>query len=308
MRGEVASDRNFSLGIDIGGTKAHGLVLDANDRIVGETIHPTQPTESGIRRTVADVANELARSLGLNTQDFTSVGLGIPGLVDPDTGVVETAVNLQITRSDLGKVLADLFGVPVRVENDLKATAMGVDLALGATHRSLTYVNLGTGLATATITDGRLLRGEHNWAGELGHLSLTGEGAECPCGQHGCLETVLGGGNLAPRLAAFDLELAHLDTDSQPAAIQERNRLVAALTQLFSIVAVSYDPEIVVIGGGVINHASWLIQACREELQRRANGSAFLTRLDIAGRIRELPDGVPVAALGTAIAGRSSNR
>ena len=151
--------QTLSLGIDIGGTKAHGLVLDGADRVLAERVLPTQPTETGIRRTVVGVAAELARDLDISEAEFTSVGLGIPGVVDHATGVVETAVNLGITRTDLADVLADAFGVAVRVENDVKATALGAGLALGRTHRDLAYPTSGPAAAAAINNSPCAVRG-----------------------------------------------------------------------------------------------------------------------------------------------------
>ena len=81
-------DAFLSLGVDIGGTKAHGLVLDATDRVLAERVLPTEPTDAGVRRTVIAVAEALAADLGIAPGDYSSIGLGIPGFVDHTTGVV----------------------------------------------------------------------------------------------------------------------------------------------------------------------------------------------------------------------------
>ena len=298
------SGEPLSLGIDVGGTKAHGLVLDGADRVLAERVVPTQPSEPGIRRTVLTVAEELAGELGVRTSAFTSVGLGIPGIVDHATGVVETAVNLQITRTDLAGLLADDFRPTVQVENDVKATALGAGLALGRDDRDLTYLNLGTGVAAAAVNNGRLVRGARNGAGEVGHLAIDPVGDLCECGQRGCLETVVGGAHLSRRLGGLGLTLTNLDTDPRPEAFAERTRLVAGLATTLTVVVISYDSAVVVLGGGVLTATAWLRPHVQAELRRRASTSPFLAGLDVAGRLVELPPNTPVAAIGAAVVGR----
>ena len=298
----VLDSQPLSLGIDIGGTKAHGVVLDAGDRVLAEAELPTEPTEVGIRRTVLAVSDALAGELGVRPSRFTTVGLGIPGVVDPAAGVVETAVNLRIARTDLAALLADAFAAKVRVENDVKATALGAGLALG-TARDLAYVNIGTGVAAAAVSRGRLIRGARNGAGEIGHFVVDPSGEACPCGQRGCLETVLGGGHLAKRLLSLGLGLDALGTDPAPAARAEKDRLVAALATALNLVAIVYDSAVIVIGGGVPQRAGWLRPAVVADLRRRAEESPFLAGLAVADRVVELPPQIPVAAIGAAVVG-----
>lgn len=301
------TDTVVSLGVDIGGTKAHGLVLDDADRVLAERVLPTERTPDGVRRTVAELARALAGDLGTTPAGFGSVGLGIPGLVDHTRGIVETAVNLDITHCNLAGLLADDFAVPVGVENDVKATALGAGLALGSSHRDLVYVNVGTGLAAAALNDGVLVRGLRNAAGEIGHLAIDPAGDPCGCGQRGCLETVLGGLYLAPRLAAQGVDLGTLDTAGTPAAVAERERIVTALATALTTVAIAYDSAVIALGGGVVTAGAWLRAAVVAELRDRALGSPFLAGLAVADRLVALPAGTPVAAIGAALVGRSSS-
>jgi predicted NBD/HSP70 family sugar kinase len=252
---------------------------------------------------VLAVADALASELGVTTADFATVGLGIPGVVNHTSGVVETAVNLQITRSDLAALFAGDFSAKVRVENDVKATALGAGPVLG-TSGDLAYVNLGTGVAAAAVTRGRLIRGARNGAGEIGHLAVEPAGELCSCGQYGCLETALGGGYVARRIAPLGLDLTALGSDPRAEAIAEADRMVAALATALTLVAIAYDSAVVVLGGGVLRGAGWLRERVEAELRRRTEGSPFLTGLAVAGRLVELPPDVPVAAIGAAVVGR----
>lgn len=294
----------LSLGIDIGGTKAHGLVLDAADQVLAQHVLPTAPSPEGVRITVSQVTRALAETLRISPASFTSVGLGIPGLVDHTRGVVTNAVNLSIEHCDLAGLLASDFAAPVRVENDLKATALGAGLVLGRHALDLTYISIGTGLSAAAVSDERLVRGLHNGAGEIGHLAVDPGGERCRCGQRGCLETVLGGHYLSPRLAAQGLDLAGLDRNPDPAAAAERRRITGALATVLTLAVVAYDSPTIALGGGVVRAAPWLIGAVTAELERRAADSPFLARHAIPARLVAVPSGSPVAAIGAALVGR----
>ena len=292
----------ISLGLDVGGTKTHGLVLDAANRVLAEEIAPTGSGPYGVRASALGVARLLSERLG--GAGFASVGVGIPGLVDARTGLVETAVNLGITRTNVSELLADAFDATVRVENDVKATALGIGAVLGGGIRDLCHVNVGTGLAAAAVSNGRVVRGARNAAGEIGHFAVDPAGVLCRCGQRGCLETMCGGSFVTARLGELGLDLATLDEDDDPRAADERARIVAALVTAVTLVVTTYDSSVVVLGGGVVAAAPWLVPAVRDELGERARASLFLAGMDIAGRIAVLPDDVPVAAIGAAVVGR----
>lgn len=298
-----SNSHSLSLGLDVGATKTHGVVLDANDQILADHVQPTRKTEEGIRTTILDVSTRLARQLGVSVSAFTSVGIGIPGIVRHPTGMVENAVNLGIGRMNLIDLVAAGFAAPVRVENDVKASALGARLALGGQIHDLCYVNLGTGVATAAVSNGRLLRGGRNGAGEIGHLAVYPDGELCGCGQRGCLETEAGGNHIMRRLSAQGLDLTALDTDPSPAALVEKRRITSAVVTALTLVAITYDSVKVVVGGGVPRAARWLVPAVSAELRRRACESSFLAGLAVADRIAQIPDEIPAPAIGAAMVG-----
>lgn len=296
-------DGSLALGLDVGATKTHGVVVADGHTVLEETILPTQHGELGTRRTIITVAARLAERIG--TTSFASVGVGIPGIVDADTGVVTVSLNLGIADSPLGTVLTNHFGVPARLENDVKATALGAQRVLGETVTDLCYLNAGTGVSAAFIAGGRIVRGASNGAGELGHFSIDPDGEPCVCGQRGCLEAIAGGGRVSSRLAEIGADLATLPDNPDPRARAELNRLVAALSTATCLALTSYDPQVIVLGGGLFANAAWLRSAIADELDRRAVNSPFLQRLAAPGVLVQLPADVPIAALGAAAAGRA---
>ena len=176
------------LGIDIGGSKTQAIALDQSFRIVADRVRQTEPGPEGVVASALAVARDCLRLAGMSTCEVGGVGVGIPGRVDHRTGVVHTAVNLGVVRLELADRLSDALGMPVRVDNDVKATALGAADYLRAGDGDLTYINFGTGVSAATIAAGTLVRGAGNLAGEIGHLAVDPTAEQCACGQRGCIE------------------------------------------------------------------------------------------------------------------------
>ncbi|MDR1851178.1 MAG: ROK family protein [Propionibacteriaceae bacterium] len=293
----------LSLGIDVGGTKAEAVTLDAEGKILARQVVPTMKGAEGVYQTIGALTGRMQECLGVEAKAFTSVGVGIPGLVDPATGVVKTAVNLDLAEAPLKAMLERDFSVPVAIENDVKATALGA-LRFARTPASLTYINIGTGFSTATVMDGRVLRGKSNGAGELGHLVVEPGGDLCGCGQHGCVETVVGGKYLTVRMQGLGVDLRALFNTDTDRAKAEVKRILCAMRTLVEAVLTAYDPEAIVLGGGIVEAAPWLTEAVKTVFEEDAKESEFIAGLDPAARIFELRTSDPVAAIGAALVGR----
>jgi predicted NBD/HSP70 family sugar kinase len=253
----------------------------------------------------------LAARAGQERAGLGVVGVGVPGLVDPEQGTVKHAVNLGLEGEwfGLGELLSQRLGASVLVENDVNVATLGAHLLSGAD--DVAYVSLGTGLAAGLVLNGVLRRGAHGAAGEIGHLPVDPHGPLCSCGQRGCLELVASGralaaawpttGGLPPAQALFAAAAA-----GDEKAIAIRDRFAAGVADAVRVVALAADPEAVVIGGGVANLGDPLLEAVRCALRQQAAGSPFLSSLDLAGRVRLVPAGMPVAALGAASLGAAS--
>lgn len=297
----------FSIGLDIGGTKIHGAVIDGDCAIVAEVRRPTEAGAEGVVRGAAAVVDELRAAVGA---PVTTVGVGVPGLVDPDRGTVTHAVNLGLDgdRFPLADLLAQRLSSAVVVDNDVNVATLGAHALTGAD--DLAYLSIGTGLAAGLMLGGVLRRGDRGAAGEVGHIPLDPAGAECACGQRGCLETVVSGSALAaawpsargvpPAQALF----AAADA-GDPGAIAARDRFAAGAAAAVRVLGLTADPRLVVLGGGVSTLGEPLRAVVADALDAQARSSAFLASLDLAGRVRVLPAGVPVAALGAAMLGRA---
>jgi predicted NBD/HSP70 family sugar kinase len=292
------------VGLDIGATKILGVVASSEGRVVAEVRTGSPGGGDNVVAAAAEVVEQLRAASGEPLDGV--VGVGIPGLVDTENGTVRHAVNLGVDDGfAFSARLGSATGLRVVLDNDANAAALGAAAVLG--QRDLAFLSIGTGLAAAFVLDGVLRRGARNAAGEIGHVPVDPAGPACECGQVGCLETVASGSALAaswpsadrpPAQALFDAAAA-----GSPRAVAARDRFADHLADAVRLVALTVDPQVVVLGGGVAGVGERLRVAVAHALAEQATGSAFLASLDLAGRVRLVPQDVPVAALGAALLG-----
>ncbi|MBT2518627.1 ROK family protein [Streptomyces sp. ISL-90] len=299
------------LGIDIGGTKTAAVAIGADGELSDQVRMPTGFGAEAVVATALRTVQRMTELAGVGAASFTSIGIGIPGAVDSDTGRVAHAVNLGLEGLELGSRLSDTLGVEVRVENDVKAAAVGahhlLGIADGIRAHSMAYLNLGTGLAAGIVLDGRLLRGGHGVAGEIGHLPVDPAGVVCGCGQRGCLETLVSGSAIArmwPTVHALPARALFDAADSgDPRAIEVRERFLTGVAAAVRLLVLTADVDDVVIGGGLSALGGPLLAGTRRILGEWALDSAFLASLDLAARVKVIPLGFPAAAVGAALVG-----
>jgi glucokinase len=299
------------LGIDIGGTKTAAVAIGADGELSDQVRMPTGFGADEVVATALRTVERMTELAGVGAASFSSIGIGIPGAVDSATGRVSHAVNLGLEGLDLGPRLADRLGVQVRVENDVKAAALGAHHLLGVADgiraHSMAYLNLGTGLAAGIVLDGRLLRGGHGVAGEIGHIPVDPTGATCTCGQRGCLETLASGSAIA-RMWPTDARLPARELfDSADAgdegAVAVRERFLTGVAAAVRLLVLTTDVDAVVIGGGLAALGDALLDGTRRILNGWAAESAFLSSTDLASRVQVIPFGFPAAAVGAALVG-----
>jgi glucokinase len=188
--------RDLLGGIDLGGTKIQAVVVGGGHEVRGQSRRPT-PTEGGPQDVVEALAaalREAAEAAGVRTGDLAAVGIGSPGEIDGSAGTVTGAGNLPGWRGTfaLAPALSGLVGAPVALGNDVQV-ATDAEAALGAAQdfSSLLGVFWGTGVGGGIVLDGRPWLGR-GAAGEIGHVVVKIDGAQCPCGRRGCMEAYAG--------------------------------------------------------------------------------------------------------------------
>lgn len=303
------------VGLDIGGTKIHGVLLDPSGTVRAEYLERTVVGPDGVVQGAVDAVRTLRDSLDGTSDVIEGVGIGVPGVVDPATGSLRYAINLGLGSDPfpLGEPVSQrLDGMRVVVENDLNATALGAAALLEGVGDDLAYLALGTGVAVGLVLDGRLRRGRHGLAGEVGHLPIVPDGLECPCGQRGCLELYASGSGLARQFPydgeepiAAAVHAAAVRGDEL--AITVWNRLLDGVAEMTQMLVLSLDVGAVVLGGGIARLSAPLLDGVRSRLVQREGSSAFLAASGLAGRVRLAPPDVPVGAVGAALTLEGAN-
>lgn len=298
------------IGIDVGGTKIEA-VLATGDGTIEHTVRI--PTRRGAARVVEDVCAIARDVAGERLHDFAAVGIGIPGQVDSGTGRIANLVNLDIETLELGRLVADELGIPIHVENDVNAAAVGaahlltgMDGTSDASDGTVALLNFGTGLASGIIIDGVIRHGASGAAGEIGHIPIDPNRFDCPCGQRGCLETVCSGPGVARlwptggRDAMTDL-IIHA-AQGEPDACRALGIIRHAIGDAIQIIAQTLDPRLIILTGGMTRTGEPLLHVIRDELETRESVCPFLAGLCVADRLRLAPADEPIGALGAALA------
>ena len=205
----------------------------------------------------------------------------------------------------------DRLGVPVHLENDVNAAALGAFSLLGRTPaNSMAYLNLGTGLAAGLVLEGRLWRGSGGVAGEIGHIPVDPAGPVCRCGQRGCLELMASGSAVARLWPTDDPNPVRSLFDAADAgdarARSVRELLVANVATAVRLLVLTVDVDDVVIGGGLTSLGAALLDEVRRVLQRWESDSEFLVSLRLPERVTLVPAGTNAAAIGAALIGTAS--
>jgi glucokinase len=296
------------IGLDIGGTKTAALIVDAAGSVLHEFTLPTGYGADAVIETAVDAVIELARLASVKPISFTSIGVGIPGIVDNATGMVSHAVNLGLQDFDLAGNLEKRLGIAVHIENDVNAAAIGIFHLMGRPAvNSLAFLNLGTGLAAGLVLDGSLWRGSRGAAGEIGHIPIDQSGPLCACGQRGCLELMASGSGVArqwPTEHSSPVEAlyaAALANDEK--ALEVWSRLVRNIAAAVRILVLTIDVEVIVIGGGISTLGEPLLIAVKGILDGWSSESAFLFTLSLSERVRLVDaEFTDAAAMGAALA------
>jgi glucokinase len=291
------------VGVDIGGTSTKAAIVDGDGSVLFTHSLPTQQGADGVIATAIEAIEFVLNTAGLALADVAVIGVGIPGAVDPVTGTVRHAVNVSIGAEpvELGAALFAHFGRPVHVENDVKAAALGAHF-MTATSGDLAYLSIGTGIAAGFVEQGRLRRGSSLVAGEIGHIPIDPAGPVCACGQTGCIEAIASGSAIerdwpsTNGSSAQSLVSAASDGDESAAAVWAR--VVTGLSRAVQLLALTLDPDVIVLSGGVADLGDVLKAAIVDRLADDHQRSEFLHSLDLGRRIQVIDPSVLLGPIG----------
>ena len=181
----------YRLGIDLGGTNIVAGLVNKDYKIVARASCKTNVPrpESEICDSMAEVAKKAVAKAGITMEDVESIGIGVPGAVNPKTGVIEYSANLFFHNWEVVKMMEERLNTKVIIENDANAAALGEYLAGSAKGaKNAVAITLGTGVGGGIIIDGKIYSGSNYAGAELGHMVIVKDGKECGCGRKGCWE------------------------------------------------------------------------------------------------------------------------
>ena len=178
------------IGVDLGGTNIAAGVVDDNGRILVQGSVPTlnERDFTEIIKDMAELCKNVTKKAGLGLKDIKAIGIGSPGSVDNENGVVVYANNIKMDNAPVAAELKKYIDIPVNIENDANAAAYGEYIINGGGVRDFVFITLGTGVGGGVIIDKKIYRGFNGAAGELGHTTLVHNGEQCTCGNKGCWE------------------------------------------------------------------------------------------------------------------------
>jgi glucokinase len=184
---------NYIISIDFGGTKILAGLLNSKGQILSRFKIPTQPYSSKliIVKTLVKLIKDILKENAVNEESVRAICIGIPGSVNPFTGIIGTAPNLKIYNFDIRAAMEKYISIPVLIENDVNLGALGIQhFELNGKGRNFLVVFIGTGIGSALVFESKLYRGSNYYAGEIGHIVIEPDGPECGCGNNGCFEAI----------------------------------------------------------------------------------------------------------------------
>jgi fructokinase len=250
----------YRIGIDLGGTKIEIALLGPDGT---ELVRERIDTPSGYDATLSAIAT-LVRAAEARVGGTASVGIGIPGVISPATGLVKNANSIALNGHTFDRDIGEALGRPVRVENDANCFALSeASDGAGAGQPVVFGVILGTGCGGGIVVRGQVIQGPHRVAGEWGHNPLPWPrpdelpGMACWCGHNGCLETWVAGPSLARDCdgegardaSGIPARAAAGEAKAREALARHTDRLARGMAQIVNVL----DPDVIVLGGGLSN-------------------------------------------------------
>ena len=274
------------IGIDLGGTNIAAGLVSEEGKILAQTSTPTMNEREAIEivKDMAMLIDKLASEYGIDKSEIKGVGIGSPGSIDFDNGVVVYSNNLKMEKFPLAEELNKLTGLRVSVDNDANCAAMGEYVEYEDKVKNFIFVTLGTGVGSGIIVDGKMLHGFNGAAGEGGHIVIVHDGEPCSCGRNGCWEAYASvtalirqtkaamekdPDSLMHKVAKDEGKVSGMtsfvaakqgDKTAQEVVKQYAIYVAEGLTNLENI----FQPEMICVGGGISREGDYLLDPVRE--------------------------------------------
>lgn len=288
----------YYIGIDLGGTNIAVGIVTKEGEIVKKTSVPAR-AERPFAQIFADMAaciRQLLSETGISESEIVSIGIGTPGCIDTEKGMLIFAGNFKYGKNvNYREEMAKHFSLPVYIGNDANVAALGEARAGAAKGvKNAIMITLGTGVGGGIIIDGEIYEGHLSAAGELGHIVLVHGGESCTCGRKGCWEayasvTALVRQTKAAMVAHPESLMNRVPLDQVNGrtafdAAKEGDKVALAvvdqyeeyITEGLADMVNIFSPELLIVGGGICKEGDYLLNPIREKLQGRVFGSGLL--------------------------------
>lgn len=308
MTTSVQQARDLVIGVDVGGTKIAAGVVDAQGSILKNIQLPTDTSSTEhTLQAIAHATHAVLNEAGVEAARIRGVGLGIPGKVDARRGIGLLSTNLKWRDVPVKDWLETRLSLPCTIENDVGAATLGESVyGVAQGVQNMLYLSLGTGIAAGVIIQGQLYRGEHGLVGEIGHTAVWPGDQLCACGGRGCLEAQAAGPALARhaskaladgRASCLRNTLTsegHITTEQvflaanqgDELALEVVNEAGRQLAFALYLLAMAYDPHLIVLGGGLALQEGPLTVAIRAELARWTGHSPIFREIYAPDQLR----------------------
>ena len=298
----------YRIGIDLGGTNIKAGIVDENYNILLQKSKPTlvERKAEDILADMANISHELISEYGLNLDDVAGIGIGSPGTVDAERGIVVYSNNFGWNHVALSYFMEKRTGLPIRISNDANCAALG-EVKAGAARDALNCIllTLGTGVGGGIIIGGKIFEGSHPGGAEIGHIMLKSGGEGCSCGRKGCLEAYASATALirdTQRAAISDVKSLiwkyckgnhknitgktafEAAAENDETAQKVISNYIAYLGDGIVDVINIFRPDKVLLSGGVCNEGETLTVPLNEYVKENcfAGENGFIPRVEIA--------------------------
>lgn len=284
----------YRLGIDLGGTNIVAAVVDEKYKIIAKANCKTavpRPEEE-ICDSMAELAVKAVTKAKLTMDDIKDIGIGVPGAVNPETGIIEYSANLFFHNWEIVKMMQERLNKTVKIENDANAAAYGEFLAGAAKGaKNAVAITLGTGVGAGIIIDGKIYSGSNYAGAEMGHMVIVKDGKKCACGRRGCWEAYASATGLinltkesiikerpdfSYMLNLCDGDINKVNGITAFKAMRDGDELGRQVVDTYiSFLACGiinainiFQPDILCIGGGISNEGETLLEPLRDIVKR----------------------------------------
>jgi glucokinase len=281
-------EKNFVVGIDLGGTKINGALADMNGKVLSQFTIPTNAFEGeqAVLGRIVEVIKTVIEKANKRVEEVKTIGIGSPGPLDAKTGIIVTTPNLPFKNFELVKPIIETFNIPTYLDNDANVAAIGeYMLGAGKGTTNMVYITVSTGIGGGAILNGKIYRGSTSNALEVGHMTIVPDGPRCNCGNYGCIEAIASGTAIARQareaiatgvqtsLSGYEVVTSYeVYKEAQGGDETAKDILDRSFNYLGIAVAniiASFDPDMFVIGGGVSQMGAVLFDKVQQVVNKR---------------------------------------